>query len=128
MKGSPPVRFMNFSFGKKKEAPKVKARPNEGKESFVERVTRQAEEGDVNSQLTLGYMYLYGENGVSKDYEKAFRYYSMAAAQNDSIAVNISVQNGNVTVYPFVVQIDRYRAAVGGTQDLDMNFQAQLKK
>ena len=79
---------MNFSFGKKKEAPKVKARPNEGKESFVERVTRQAEEGDVNSQLTLGYMYLYGENGVSKDYEKAFRYYSMAAAQNDSIAVN----------------------------------------
>lgn len=80
--------FMNFSFGKKKEAPKVKARPNEGKESFVERVTRQAEEGDVNSQLTLGYMYLYGENGVSKDYEKAFRYYSMAAAQNDSIAVN----------------------------------------
>jgi len=40
----------------------------------------------------------------------------------DSIAVNISVQNGNVTVYPFVVQMDRYRAAVGGTQDLDMNF------
>lgn len=40
----------------------------------------------------------------------------------DSIAVNISVQDGNVTVYPFVVQMDRYRAAVGGTQDLDMNF------
>ena len=40
----------------------------------------------------------------------------------DSIAVNISVEDGNVTVYPFVVQMDRYRAAVGGTQDLDMNF------
>lgn len=40
----------------------------------------------------------------------------------DSIAVNISVQDGNVTVYPFVVQMDRYRAAVGGTQDLEMNF------
>lgn len=40
----------------------------------------------------------------------------------DSIAVNISVQDGNVTVYPFVIQMDRYRAAVGGTQDLDMNF------
>ena len=40
----------------------------------------------------------------------------------DSIAVNISVQDGNVTVYPFVVQMDRYRAAVGGTQDLAMNF------
>lgn len=40
----------------------------------------------------------------------------------DSIAVNISVQDGNVTVYPFVIQMDRYRAAVGGTQDLAMNF------
>lgn len=40
----------------------------------------------------------------------------------DSIAVNISVKDGNVTVYPFVVQMDRYRAAVGGTQDLNMNF------
>ena len=40
----------------------------------------------------------------------------------DSIAVNISVADGNVTVYPFVVEMDRYRAAVGGTQDLDMNF------
>lgn len=40
----------------------------------------------------------------------------------DSIAVNVSVQNGNVTVYPFVVEMDRYKAAVGGTQDLDMNF------
>lgn len=40
----------------------------------------------------------------------------------DSIAVNISVKDGYVTVYPFAVAMDRYRAAVGGTQDLDMNF------
>ena len=40
----------------------------------------------------------------------------------DSIAVNISVADGNVTVYPFVIEMDRYRAAVGGTQDMDMNF------
>ena len=40
----------------------------------------------------------------------------------DSISVNISVADGNVTVYPFVIEMDRYRAAVGGTQDLDMNF------
>ena len=40
----------------------------------------------------------------------------------DSIAVNLIVENGNVTVYPFLVQIDRYKAAVGGTQGLDMNF------
>ena len=40
----------------------------------------------------------------------------------DSISVNLTVQDGNVTIYPFVVQIDRYKAAVGGTQGLDMNF------
>lgn len=40
----------------------------------------------------------------------------------DSIAVNLIVEDGNVTVYPFLVQIDRYKAAVGGTQGLDMNF------
>lgn len=40
----------------------------------------------------------------------------------DSISVNVTVKDGSVTVYPFVVQIDRYKAAVGGSQGLDMNF------
>ena len=44
----------------------------------------------------------------------------------DSIYVNMTVDKGNVTVYPFVVQMDRYRAAVGGTQDLDMNFKYHI--
>ena len=44
----------------------------------------------------------------------------------DSIYVNMTIDNGNVTVYPFVVQMDRYRAAVGGTQDLDMNFKYHI--
>ena len=51
-------------------------------------MTRLAEEGDVDACLTLGYMYLYGENGVARDPERAFKYYSMAAAQEDKIAVN----------------------------------------
>ena len=80
--------FMNRSFTKKKESKKVYARPDEKKETFVQRITRQAEEGDVNAQLTLGYMYLYGEEGVEVDYDKAFRYYSMAAAQRDNVAIN----------------------------------------
>ena len=33
-------------------------------------------------------MDLYGENGVTSDYAKAFKYYEMAAAQNDKIALN----------------------------------------
>lgn len=40
----------------------------------------------------------------------------------DSISVNVTVNDGKVTVYPFLVEIDRYKAAVGGTQGLDMNF------
>ena len=40
----------------------------------------------------------------------------------DSISVNLTVKDGNVTVYPFLVEIDRYRAAIGGQQGLDMNF------
>lgn len=79
--------FMDLSF-LKKEGPKLTAGPNERKDSFVRRLTRQAEEGNVDAQLTLGYMYLYGESGVDKDYEKAFQYYNMAANQNDSIAIN----------------------------------------
>lgn len=80
--------FMNFSFSAKKESPKIYARPDEKTESFVQRITRQAEEGDVNAQLMLGYMYLYGEEGIDIDYNKAFRYYSMAAAQKDNVAIN----------------------------------------
>ena len=40
----------------------------------------------------------------------------------DSISVNVTVHDGNMTVYPFLVEIDRYKAAVGGEQGLDMNF------
>lgn len=40
----------------------------------------------------------------------------------DSISVNMTVDKGNVTIYPFLLEIDRYKAAVGGTQGLDMNF------
>ncbi len=79
--------FMDFSF-LKEDGPKLTAAPNERKDSFVRRITRQAEEGNVDAQLTLGYMYLYGKNGVEKDYDKAFLYYNMAAQQNDNIAIN----------------------------------------
>lgn len=79
--------FIDFSFLKKNK-PKVKALPNEQKESFIQRVTREAEEGNVDAQLSLGYMYLYGEDGVKMDYAKAFTYYNMAASQGDNIAIN----------------------------------------
>ncbi len=77
--------FLNFSFGKKKPEVKVDASPEE---TVLQKLTRMAAAGDINSQLSLGYMYLYGEDGVDVDYKKAFDYYKMAADQNDNVAVN----------------------------------------
>lgn len=44
----------------------------------------------------------------------------------DSISVNVVVHDGSVIVYPFQVAIDRYRAAIGGEQGLDMNFKYHI--
>ena len=40
----------------------------------------------------------------------------------DSIAVDLTIKNSNIEVYPFLVELDRYRLAVGGTHNLDMTF------
>lgn len=61
---------------------------NGKKETFLEQSLRLAGEGNVESQMNLGYMYLYGNNGVEQDFEKAFEYYNMAAEQNNPIALN----------------------------------------
>ena len=58
------------------------------KESPLDRIIRQAGEGSLEDQMNLGYMYLYGANGVEPDMEKAFKYYEMAANQKDPIALN----------------------------------------
>ncbi len=61
---------------------------NGTKETYLERATRLAEAGDLENQMNLAYMYLYGTNGVKEDYDLAFKYYAMAAEQNDPIALN----------------------------------------
>ena len=58
------------------------------KETFLEKSERLAAEGDVEAQMNLAYMYLYGTNGVEADYAKSAKYYEMAAAQNNPIALN----------------------------------------
>ena len=58
------------------------------KESPLDKSIRLASEGSIEDQMSLGYMYLYGTNGVEVDTKKAFQYYEKAAEQNDPIAVN----------------------------------------
>ncbi len=81
--------FLNFSFLNKKDPELVKEAETRN-ETFLEVVTRKANEGNVDAQLSLGYMYLYGdeEAGVKADYKKAFEYYSLAADQGDNVAIN----------------------------------------
>ena len=40
----------------------------------------------------------------------------------DSIAVDLTIKDMKVQVYPFLLEMDRYRMAVGGTHNLDMTF------
>ena len=64
------------------------AAPDGKEETFLEKSIRQANEGKLEDQMNLAYMYLYGTNGVKQDFAKAFDYYQMAAGQNDPIALN----------------------------------------
>lgn len=94
--------FLNFSFIKKplsifsSENEKVEESQDSvqeetepvKKETPLERAIRIAEGGDADTALTLGYMYLYGQDGVEVDYKKAFHFYELAAAQNNVIALN----------------------------------------
>lgn len=40
----------------------------------------------------------------------------------DSISVEVTVQNNEVLIYPFMVSMDKYRLGVGGKQNLDLSF------
>lgn len=40
----------------------------------------------------------------------------------DSMSVDLTIDQGQIEIYPFVVNFDRYQAAVGGKHNLDMSF------
>ena len=40
----------------------------------------------------------------------------------DSISVEIIAKNNQIEIFPFLLEIDRYKVAAGGTQNLDMTF------
>lgn len=58
------------------------------KPKSIEETIKLAEKGNLEAQLLLGYSYLYGDNGLKPDYEKAFEYYGKAALQNDATGLN----------------------------------------
>ena len=74
--------FSKLFSGDKTESAEVEV------EDAIEKMKRTADEGDVESQLDLAYMYLYGTDEIEQNLELAIKYYEMAAAQNDPIALN----------------------------------------
>lgn len=129
--------FLNFSFIKKPKifTPKEntpsadsdgEATPKPIEETPLQKMIRLAEGGNLDAQLNLGYMYLYGENGVQADYSQAFHFYELAAAQNDKIALNNLGSlyfNGIGTETDYVKAAQLFaKAAQNGSDDAAVNL------
>lgn len=54
----------------------------------LDELKAKADNGDLEAQLNLGYMYLYGINGLNIDYKQALAYYEEAAKQDSAVANN----------------------------------------
>ena len=82
--------FLNFWRQKEKEPISKVQTETAVEESVLQKLQRMATSGDLNAQMSLGYMYLYGDEAtkVEPNYKQAFTYYEMAANQNDNIAIN----------------------------------------
>lgn len=72
--------------------------------------------------------YLHGENMVLLDGEtfteisKTLMFKNKKRNVIDSISVDLAIKDNKIEVFPFLVEMDRYRVAVGGTHNLDMTF------
>jgi hypothetical protein len=83
---------------------------------------------DVDLDRTKVTANLHGQNLVLLDGEtfasiaKMLRFKNKKRNLIDSLSVNVVVNDGIIEVFPFKLTMDRYVLAVGGTQDLDMNY------
>ena len=57
-------------------------------ESALDKMIHAADKGDLESQMDLAYIYLYGDSETEQDFEKALHYYTLAADQKDPVALN----------------------------------------
>ena len=76
--------------------------------------------------------YLSGKNMVLLDGEtfteisKTLMFKNKKRNMIDSIAVDLAIHDNKIEVFPFLVEMDRYKVAVGGTHNLDMTFDYHL--
>lgn len=76
--------------------------------------------------------YLHGENMVLLDGEtfteisKTLMFKNKKRNVIDSISVDLAIKDNKIEVFPFLIEMDRYKVAVGGTHNLDMTFDYHL--
>ncbi len=76
--------------------------------------------------------YLHGENMVLLDGEtfteisKTLMFKNKKRNMIDSISVDLAIRDNKIEVFPFLIEMDRYKVAVGGTHNLDMTFNYHL--
>lgn len=76
--------------------------------------------------------YLHGNNMVLLDGEtfteisKTLMFKNKERNLIDSISVDLAIKDNQIEVFPFLVEMDRYKVAVGGTHNLDMTFNYHL--
>ncbi|MDR0436745.1 MAG: AsmA family protein [Bacteroidales bacterium] len=81
---------------------------------------------DLNRTIATGHMR--GQNLVLLDGEtfadiaKMLRFRNRERNLIDSLSVYLTVNNGNIEIFPFKLTMERYMLAVGGTQNVDMSF------
>ncbi|MDO4755072.1 MAG: AsmA-like C-terminal region-containing protein [Parabacteroides sp.] len=76
--------------------------------------------------------YLHGNDMVLLDGEtfteisKTLMFKNKERNMIDSISVDLAIKDSRIEVFPFLIEMDRYRVAVGGTHKLDMTFDYHL--
>lgn len=92
----------------------------------IDELKTNAEAGNVEAQLDLGYMYLYGVNGANIDYKQALHYYKLAADNGNAIALNNLGSlhfNGIGTEVNYAKAIEFFKAASDlGSDDASVNL------
>ena len=69
------------------ESPEERSREEAQKKAAFNKILKSAENGNIEAQNKLGYMYWEGIDGVEEDGEKAVYWYKKAAAQNNTEAM-----------------------------------------
>lgn len=93
-----------------------------------------AAEADLDSTMMIDLptlraaAYLDGKDLVLLDGETFAEISKMLMFKNknrnmiDSVSVDFLIKNGVIEIFPFMIEMDRYKVAVGGEHHIDMNF------